>query len=103
MVGEREQNRDKYGVEDNIGMMAIPVMSSLVEKLSFYVEDTGSFVEAERAGTTYLTSTEKPYHMLDETKQEYYDNILAAIIREIDAGVTYANSTAKTDQGYTVS
>ena len=103
MVGEREQNRDKYGVEDNIGMMAIPVMSSLVEKLSFYVEDTGSFVEAERAGTTYLTSTEKPYHMLDETKQEYYDNILAAIIREIDAGVTYANSTAKTGQGYTVS
>ena len=83
MVGEREMNRNRYDIEDNIGMMAIPVMSDIVEKLSFYVEETGSFVEAQRDGTVYLTSTEKPYHMLDETKQEYYDDILASIIRRI--------------------
>lgn len=102
MAGEREVNRTRFGVKDNIGMMATPVISDIVEKLSFYQEEMGEFVEVEEGSTVYLKSVEKPYHMLAKDRQNYYDNILASIIREIDAGKSYADSTAKAGEGYTV-
>lgn len=96
MAGEREQNRKSFGVQDNVGMMATPVISNLVEKLSFYVEEQGDFEEAANTDsngvkTVYLKSVEKPYHLLDKTKQAEYDKVLAAIVRKIDAGESYTD------------
>ncbi len=93
MANQRAVNESRFGVKDEIGMMSTPVMSDIVEKLSFYDEEQG-FFENERV-SGYFTSTEKPFHKLDAGRQAYYDNILASVIREIDAGKSYAESDLK--------
>ncbi len=68
------------GVDFDIRFMKMPILSSIVEKLSFYTS-----VE----GTT-------EYKNLTTEKKKQYDDILAAAIKDIDADKLYDASSVKT-------
>ena len=99
MALTRKANKDK-GISYDIRTFAAPVISSIVEKLSFYDEPIQETPEYPYA-SCYQQKT--PYKELAKSKQEAYDAVLATVIREIDAGVSFADSTAKSLNGYTVS
>ena len=68
------------GVEKDIRYMKMPVPSAIVERCEFYtsVETNGDDVT--------------DYESLDATKKAAYDQKLAAIVRDIDNDLTYAQS-----------
>ncbi len=66
------------GIDYDIRYMKAPVISSIVEKLDLYKD-----------GKT-------PYSQLSESKQAEYDAVLSAVIKDIDAGKDYSESTAVT-------
>lgn len=72
-------------IHPDIRYMKMPVPSAIVERCDFYTS-----VETDGEDVT-------DYEDLDATKKANYDQILAAIVRDIDNNLTYAQSKGATN------
>ena len=91
----RDAARNAGGEDYEIATMKTPVLSQLVEKLSFYKEEQpATGIEKDLSGKPYtygsfLAESAKPYKELTQAQKNKYDAVLAAMIRDIDEGIGY--------------
>ena len=100
----RDAARDSNGEDYRIEMFKSPVLSQLLERLSFYkAEQPADAGDFEYSYDSFY-GLPKPYKNLKKSnpaKAAEYDAVLAAVIREIDAGKTW-DTAAKTYNGYEI-
>lgn len=87
------------GTDFRIETFATPVLSQLVEKLSFYNESLRATPECDYESFKGAINQKTPYKELDQAKQTYYDTVLAGMIREVDAGKTFETATKSYHDG----
>ena len=98
MALTRGSNR-RLGIDFHIETFATPVLSQLVEKLSFYNEALRATPEFDYESFKGAINQKTPYKELDQAKQTYYDTVLAGMIREVDAGKTFETATKSYHDG----
>ncbi|MBE5754123.1 MAG: hypothetical protein E7340_02145 [Clostridiales bacterium] len=93
---QRDAARRGGGEDYEIVTMKTPVLSQLVERLSFYQkENPATEVEKDSSGKPYthesfnIAISSKPYKELTQENKNKYDAVLAAMIRDIDEGIGY--------------
>ncbi len=100
----RDAARDSGGEDYRIETFKSPVLSQLVEKLSFYRAEQPAEAGDFEYDYDSFYGMPKPYKNLKKSnpaKAAEYDAVLAAVIREIDEGKDW-DQAAKTYNGYEI-
>lgn len=84
-MSEAIKDLNRLGINNDIRYMKMPVPSAIVERCEFYTN-----VETDGENIT-------DYESLDAGKKANYDQILAAIVRDIDNNLTYTQSKDATN------
>ncbi len=85
----RDAMRNSGGEDYHIETMKFPVLSQLVERLSFYRAENPATVQELPYESFAIAASSKPFKELSQQEKNKYDAVLAAMIRDIDAGIGY--------------
>ena len=85
----RDAMRNSGGEDYYISTMKFPVISQIVERLSFYRAENPATVQELPYASFAVEASSKPFKELTQAEKNKYDAVLAAMIRDIDEGIDY--------------